>query len=223
VGNENLEAETSVNKELGLEFESGEYQASLTWFRNDYRDKVEAGRVPVGTVDFTQGSATRVANVFQWSNIPRAVVEGFEGNLKMPLASSLSWNTNFTWMLQSKNKETGEPLSIIPEFTVNSTLDWQVSDPLSLQTTVTWYGRQTPGKYDYQGNVLTGDARREISPYALVGIGGNYAIDKNWSVGAGISNLFDKRLYREGNAREAGAYTYNEPGRTFYASISTSF
>src|SRR5690606_38514799 len=110
-----------------------------------------------------------------------------------------------------------------PEFTVNSTLDWQVSEPLSLQTSVTWYGRQTPGKYDYKGNELTGDARREISPYALVGIGGNYAIDKNWSVGAGISNLFDKRLYREGNAREAGAYTYNEPGRTFYANLTTRF
>lgn len=223
LGNENLDAETSVNKELGLEFESGDYHASLTWFRNDYRNKVEAGRTPVGTVNFRQGAATRVANVFQWENIPRAVVEGFEGNLKMPLATSLSWNTNFTYMLQSKNKETGEPLSIIPEFTVNSTLDWQVTDPLSLQTTVTWYGRQTPGKYDYQGNVLTGDARREISPYALVGVGGNYAISKNWSVGAGISNLFDKRLYREGNSREAGAYTYNEPGRTFYASLSTSF
>lgn len=223
VGNEQLEAETSINKELGLEFESGDYHASLTWFRNDYRDKVEAGRAPVANITANIMGTNRQVDVFQWVNIPRAVVEGFEGNLKMPLADSLSWNTNFTYMLQSKNKETGEPLSIIPEFTVNSTLDWQVSEPLSLQTTVTWYGRQTPGKYDYKGNVLSGDARREISPYALVGIGGNYAIDKNWSVGAGISNLFDKRLYREGNTREAGAYTYNEPGRTFYASISTSF
>lgn len=223
VGNDQLDAETSINKELGLEFESGDYHASLTWFRNDYRDKVEAGRTPVANITASIMGANRRVDVFQWVNIPRAVVEGFEGNLKMPLADRLTWNTNFTWMLQSKNKETGEPLSIIPEFTVNSTLDWQVSEPLSLQTSVTWYGRQTPGKYDYKGNELTGDARREISPYALVGIGGNYAIDKNWSVGAGISNLFDKRLYREGNSREAGAYTYNEPGRTFYASISTSF
>ncbi|WP_376778293.1 hypothetical protein [Stutzerimonas nitrititolerans] len=39
----------------------------------------------------------------------------------------------------------------------------------------------------------------------------------------GFSNLFDGRLYRGGNAREAGAYTYNEPGRTFFTAISTSF
>jgi len=38
-----------------------------------------------------------------------------------------------------------------------------------------------------------------------------------------FSNLCDERLYREGNAREAGAYTYNEPGRTCFTAISTSF
>ena len=223
VGDENLDAETSVNKELGLEFQSDDYHASLTWFRNDYRNKVEAGRSPIGTITANVMGNTRSAYVYQWVNIPRAVVEGFEGNLKMPLSDSLDWNTNFTYMLQSKNKETGEPLSIIPEFTVNSTLDWQVSDPLSLQATVTWYGRQTPGKYDYKGNVLTGDARREISPYALAGLSGNYKLGDGWSVGAGVSNLFDKRLYREGNAMHAGAYTYNEPGRTFYTSLSFDF
>lgn len=222
-GNDKLDAETSVNKELGIEFKRDGWVAGITYFRNDYKNKVEAGRSIVGNAVGGSSGAHAGADVFQWENVPKALVEGLEGALSVPLAASLNWNTNFTYMLQSKNKETGEPLSIIPEFTVNSTLDWQVSDPLSLQATVTWYGRQTPGKYDYQGSVLTGDARREISPYALVGIGGTYAIDKNWSVGAGINNLFDKRLYREGNAREAGAYTYNEPGRTFYASISTSF
>jgi len=39
----------------------------------------------------------------------------------------------------------------------------------------------------------------------------------------GFSNLCDERLYREGNAREAGAYTNNEPGRTCFTSFSTSF
>lgn len=40
---------------------------------------------------------------------------------------------------------------------------------------------------------------------------------------AGISNLFDKRLFREGNSLVAGANTYNEPGWTFYTSVSASF
>ena len=39
----------------------------------------------------------------------------------------------------------------------------------------------------------------------------------------GINNLFDKRVYREGAGTTAGASTYNEPGRAFYASVTTSF
>ena len=48
-------------------------------------------------------------------------------------------------------------------------------------------------------------------------------------LGAGVDNLFDKRLFRAGNAQGvvgidgAGAATYNEPGRTFYTSLTASF
>lgn len=222
-GNEGLDAETSVNKELGIEFNRDGWVAGITYFRNDYKNKIEAGRSAVGSAVGGSSSAYANADVFQWENVPKAVVEGLEGTLNVPVASNLDWNTNFTYMLQSVNKETGEPLSIIPEYTVNSSLDWQVSEPLSLRASVVWYGKQKPGKYDYQGNVLTGDARRQISPYALLGFSGSYAITRSLSVSAGVDNLFDKRLYREGNAREAGAYTYNEPGRTFYTSLSVDF
>lgn len=48
VGNPNLKAESSINKELGLEYaaDSG-FLASLTYFRNDYKNKVEAGNAPI--------------------------------------------------------------------------------------------------------------------------------------------------------------------------------
>ena len=204
MGNEDLEAETSINKELGIEFRRGEWLAGITWFRNDYKNKIESGRSAITSASGGSNPTYADADVFQWDNVPKALVEGFEGTLNVPVSEQLSWNTNFTWMLRSENRETGEPLSIIPEYTINSTLDWQVTQPLSTQATVTWYGKQSPGKLDYQGNVLTGDARREISPYALVGVSGRYAFSDNLSVTAGISNLFDKRLYREGNSNVAG-------------------
>nr|WP_232924604.1 TonB-dependent siderophore receptor [Pseudomonas cichorii] len=222
-GNDKLDAETSVNKELGIEFSNNGVAAGITYFRNDYRNKIEASREPTGRATGGTLAPFANANIVPWENIPKAVVEGLEGTLNLPLGTAVDWNTNFTYMIQSENKETGEPLSIIPKYTINSSLDWQVSDPLSLRASVVWYGRQTPGKYGYQGNVLTGDARREISPYALVGLSGSYELTKNLTIGTGINNLFDKRLYREGNAQEAGAYTYNEPGRTLFVSVSTSF
>src|SRR5690606_3797307 len=43
-GNSNLKAETSLNKELGVEYVGDDgLGASLTYFHNDYRNKVEAG------------------------------------------------------------------------------------------------------------------------------------------------------------------------------------
>lgn len=76
--------------------------------------------------------------------------EGLEGTLNVPVSDTVNWTNNVTYMLQSKNKETGERLSIIPQYTLNSTLSWQVRQDVSLQSTFTWYGKQEPKKYDYQ-------------------------------------------------------------------------
>lgn len=76
-------------------------------------------------------------DIYQWENIPKAVVEGTEGTLNVPVSQTVNWTNNITYMLQSKNKETGERLSIIPQYTLNSTLSWQAREDLSLQSTLT--------------------------------------------------------------------------------------
>ncbi|WP_368643580.1 TonB-dependent siderophore receptor [Castellaniella ginsengisoli] len=234
MGNPDLKAETSLNKELGIEFRSPEgLGASLTYFHNDYRDKIEAGRSPVSS--FVAGG--KVQNVFQWENIPRAVVQGIEGNLTWPFAQNWLWSTNFTYMIESKNKDTGEHLSTIPEYTINSTLDWQVTPAWSLRAKATVYGEQEGPKYDYYGHSLTGSATDKIPPYALFGLSTQYKVNKHFRVTAGVDNVFDKRIFRAGNAigvnltgpqsanyiHGAGAYTYNQPGRTFFMEVTSSF
>jgi len=230
LGNKDLNAETSTNKEIGLEYHDGGLLAGLTYFRNDYRNKIEAGYLPTGT------STSNVStDVYRWENVPKAVVQGLEGTLNIPLSSSVNWTNNGTYMIESKNKETGDYLSIIPKFTVNSTLSWQATEDLSMQSTMTWYGRQKPKKYNYKGEDVTGSEKHEVSPYAVFGLSGTYTVSKYVSVTAGIDNLLDKRQFRAGNAQTvgnavtnaymygAGAATYNEPGRTFYMSLNTHF
>ncbi len=230
-GNKNLKAETSINKEFGVEFVQGDVVAGITYFHNSYRDKVEAGLQPVGQAVGGSGAFAN-PDIFMWDNVPRAVVEGLEGTFNIGLTPTLDWSNNLTYMLQSKNKTTGESLSVIPEFTLNSRLDWQVTSQLGLHTHVTWYGKQKPNKYDFQGVRATGEERQQLSPYALVGLGGRYALSEQFAFTAGIDNLFDKRLYRRGNGvgvgdprtiYGAGAATYNEPGRSFYTSATFSF
>jgi ferric enterobactin receptor len=229
IGNDDLEAETSINKELGVEYREGDLVAGITWFHNDYRNKIQPGTTAVAV------TTTGNRSVYQWTNISKAVVEGLEGNLRVPLARQLDWISNFTYMLESKNKSTGDYLSVIPEYTINTMLDWKIDARWGLVFSVTQYGEQKPMKYDYKGDPVTGTSANPVDPYAIASLSGSYVISKNFRMTAGVNNIFDKRQFRQGNSVSvsstpvygtsggAGAATYNEPGRTFYLSMTSSF
>lgn len=231
LGNEDLKAENSINKEIGLEFKRDGWLAGVTWFRNDYRNKIESG---MQILDQIPNGGMRT-DIYRWENVPKAVVEGLEGSLNVPVSDTVTWSNNLTWMLQSRNKETGDRLSIIPQYTLNSTLRWQVQQDVSLQSTFTWYGKQQPKKYNYKGQPATGPETSEVSPYSIVGLSANWDVNKNISLVGGVDNVFDKRQWRRGNAQTtgndrtgaymygAGAATYNESGRTWFMGINTQF
>ena len=232
-GNADLDAETSINKEIGVEWAPvNGYHASLTYFHNDYKNKIAAGYVPVGQ---TGGIGTVRSWIFQWENTPKAVVQGFEGNINVPLlgerGSVLKWNTNLTYMIENENKETGQPLSVIPEYTLNTSLDWQATRNLSLLLTGTFYGEQEPALNDANNDDRcdgeTAEAcdllRQKREAYALWGVSARYRITDKIGLGFGVNNLFDKRLFREANSSGAGAATYNEPGRAYFVSMNVGF
>ncbi|WP_392564205.1 FepA family TonB-dependent siderophore receptor [Orbus wheelerorum] len=213
VGNDDLDPEISVNKEIGLEYQYESWQASFTYFRNDYKNKIISGqtvldKIVVGNTQY---------NVTQWENSGKAVIQGLEGNLRIPLLPSLLWSNNMTYMIESKDKNTGNPLSIIPKFTINSTLEWKVNDKLNTFVNWTQYGKQKPKQYETRMGETISDV--EVGSYAQFAVGANYQIMKDWRVNLGISNLLNKQIYREAK----GASTYNEPGRFYYLATTISF
>src|SRR5690606_32739316 len=227
LGNDNLDPEISVNKELGISFARDVWAAGITYVRNDYDNKITSSNAVVGTIT-NPTDPTQYAGILQWDNAKDAVVKGREGNVGIPLlgeaGSILSWNTNFTYM-QDNSDSDGNPLSVVPKYTVNTMLDWQVTQDLSLNLTGTFYGKQEPRVLNPTKDEAVTDENqlRERDPYHIWSLGGTYVLNDNLSFGAGINNLFDKRLYREGAGTSAGANTYNEPGRSFYASVTASF
>lgn len=228
-GNAGLDPETSINKEIGIEWapDSG-YHASLTYFHNDYKDKITAGYIPVG-----ETVGVPPSRVFQWENASKAVVQGVEGNFNVPLlgdqGSVLKWTNNVTYMIDNENKTTGQPLSVVPEYTVNTSLDWQATDNLSLLLTGTFYGEQVPATRDRNNDDRCASADDPVlclaprDPYSLWSLSGRYRITDKVSFGFGVNNMFDKRLFREHNSNGAGAATYNEPGRSYFVSMNVGF
>lgn len=223
MGNGNLKPETSINKEIGLEFNKNGWQASATYFHNAYRNKIVIGDQLIAT--------SNIGNwLLQWENTPKATISGIEGNLVIPLHDTLKWSNNFTYMHKSEDYQ-GNPLSLVPKHTINSTLSWTPNERFDANLTFTHYGRTKPrgvaiNRLERDGNLRSGitpltseHSQTQVGSYGIWGVNVGYNWNKRVAVRGGISNLFDKKLYRT----TAGAQTYNEHGRAFYGSLKVSF
>ncbi|MCK9511041.1 MAG: FepA family TonB-dependent siderophore receptor [Pigmentiphaga sp.] len=222
-GNADLQPEISVNKEIGIAYDSRGWNVGATYFRNDYKNKIIADFAGQEIPDFVDGRRP-----FQWFNSGKAVVQGLEGNFNIPLLGDnghvLKLSNNFTYMIENKSKETGQPLTVIPRYTINSTLDWNINERWSAAFYATFYGKQEPRTLNTaNGTDVTGEGLNVRGAYALFGLSSGYQFTKNVYLRVGIDNLFDKRLFREDSGSASGAATYNEPGRAYWANLTVSF
>ena len=218
LGNAELENEISWNKELSFIYDDGTgLNAGLTYYHNAYDNRIGAGIERVAVDNATNRS------IFQWENQGEAIIEGLEGFVKVPVTDTVSWTTNLTGNIRSERKDNGEPLSLIPKFTMNSNVNWDITPRWNTDVGVSYYGTiEAPDV-----SVTTGDAldtlKLDRKPYAIANVSTRYNLTDGLTVGAGIKNLFDKQIKREGTGTNAGARTFNEPGRYYIFDISVDF
>ena len=212
VGNADLKPETSINKEVGIQFEKDIVNASLTWFRNDYKNKITSGDEVVGTT--TVGSTTY--HLLEWTNIPKALIQGLEGSVSLDFGN-INWTNNFTYMMDSVNKTTGNPLSVVPNYTINSIFNYDITDQMDVNFVYTQYGRQKPRQFAETRNTTMNT--KSVPSYGIAGINVGYKFTDQFSGRLGVSNLFDEQLVRNNDLNQ----TYNEPGRAYYASLKYAF
>lgn len=222
-GNADLAPEISINKEIGVGYNRSGWNAGLAYFHNDYSNKIIADMGTQAVPDMvTVGGST--FRPFRWVNTGKAVVRGIEGNLNIPLygesGNTLRLTNNLTSMFENKNVATGQPLSIIPDYTINSMLEWNPSRMLSLMPTAAFYGRQQPPTWDTGTNAQrAGDQLTSVDPYAILGMNIGFTL-RGTSARLGVNNLANTRRFREAVGNAQGAATYNEPGRSFFLTVT---
>jgi ferric enterobactin receptor len=238
-GNPDLKPEISINKEIGIAYQNDlGWAASITYFHNDYQNKIMAGEV-------FEGLNAAGQKIFNWENSGPATVSGLEGSVTVPVMENLTWTTNFTKILTSEremmrrdaagNFSTGKTqLSLVPQHTINTSLRWEAIEGLGLTVGATHYGKTEAATINVRGIEIAPEDRIARKAYTLVNISADYEVNDNVSFSAGVNNLFDKRLFATGGAVQSesangsgtnasNANTFNEPGRSYWLSLKAKF
>ncbi|OLU27478.1 TonB-dependent receptor [Pseudomonas sp. PA15(2017)] len=194
-GNPNLRPETSTNKEIGVSYDSDGWEAGLTYFHTDFKDKIEYA--PLG---FFQGRWWTMLE-----NADKARTRGWEGTLRVPvLDERVTWRTNATYMLESRNLSTGRDLISSPKLSLYSAIDWQVNDRFATELSAQHAGKQRGMGTDF------------VKSYTTYDLNANWAVNNWLKLNAGVQNLLDKDL-------RDGSTSFYVPGRAYFLGATTYF
>ena len=99
---------------------------------------------------------------------------------------NLKLNNNATYFLKAKNEDTGNTLLTTSKLTINSSLNWQPTDPLNIDLSAQYLGKQ------YLTETTTTSSMQK--PHTIVNLASNYKVNDKLIVRGGFINLFDKKL-----------------------------
>ncbi|WP_432698205.1 ligand-gated channel protein [Marinobacterium sp. YM272] len=210
-GNPDLEAETSLNKEIALYYNGfNAVDASLTLFHNSFDDKIT--RITCPTSICTDGANQFGADPTYRVNVDEAVTRGVEISLDMALTDRLDLSTTYTYTdsEQKTGEYKGEPLTQLPRHLFSANLDWQASDTLTHWTRLTYRGRESQPVSGPSQDAIVAPSSTQLD----TGLG--YQLNAQASLKAGIYNLFDEEIgYDE--------YGYVADGRRYWMALNINF
>lgn len=215
-GNPDLQPETSTSYEIGFGFDNDRLGSGLTYFYTDFNDKILSTAVrhlPNSQIDPTyQARYPYGVYYVSYINAESAVTEGLEGSFNLRLNDSLSWKNSATFIIQSKNEDTGEALIETPKLSWYTALEASLREQLSLELNAQYIGTQ------YVTSVEQG-AQTYLSPYWLLGLNANYRFNEHLTLRAGVNNLLDEEL----DATDSSDDYYTLEGRAFFLGLSATF
>lgn len=249
-GNDKLKPEASINLELGLAYQGERLSGTLTYFHNDYRNRIEAGTnrrhsentyTPDGLLDLLS------IDIYRWVNVRKTLLEGLEGSVQWDITDTLQWNNAFSYMhrFETFDKDlsnayytaaientinegrASDLIAVLPKYTLVSNLSWQASPALMLSVTGSFYGKQKPAQLN-EHNVGDGYFAQDLGrddrqAYMILDFAASYDWSRYMTVSAGVKNMLDRRLYRLGNANSYNLASVRGAGANTYNEPGRAF
>ncbi|WP_313140641.1 TonB-dependent hemoglobin/transferrin/lactoferrin family receptor [Stenotrophomonas sp.] len=246
--NPDLDAERSLNLELGWRYQSDRLRLGVSVFRDKYSNFIDTAQfvADAGTqYSTTTRGVTTVTNGYTYTmpiNRGNVEVKGVEAEGMWLLADD--WLARVAYSYNEGSDNDGEPLaSIIPAKAVGGLTYNAPSRRWSVTANVTHQQRKDPS--DYGRSITNGSYGVEVVPvyaykareYTLLDVFGSYAITPKINLTAGVYNVFNKEYYLWNRVRTAGAGTaifqgatspdgigrWSQPGRNVRFTLSYDF
>ncbi|MBL8271308.1 TonB-dependent hemoglobin/transferrin/lactoferrin family receptor [Steroidobacter sp.] len=245
VSNPNLEAEDSLNAELGYRWQSESHALGISLFRDKYSNFVETTtfiqnpdrqyRTCVGTnCTVTQGN-----EYFMPANAGEVTVKGVEVEGRWLITQQ--WSARLAWAYSEGEKKNGDPLpSIVP---ATGVLGLRYDSPTQRWSLTGNISHAEAKKLEDATLTESNDFFQSLVPdylsdaYTTLDLFGELEIIKGLKLNAGVYNVFDEkyklwprvRYVHEGTTTLYGYVTgdgigrYTEPGRNFRVSLAWQF
>ncbi|WMJ69438.1 TonB-dependent hemoglobin/transferrin/lactoferrin family receptor [Stenotrophomonas sp. 24(2023)] len=246
--NPDLDAERSLNLELGWRYQSDRLRLGVSAFRDKYSNFIDSAQfvADAGTAySKIVGGKPVVTDGYTYTmpiNRGEVVVKGVEVEGMWLLADD--WLARVAYSYNEGKDNDGQPLaSIIPAKAVAGLTYTAPSRRWSLTANVTHQDRKDPA--DYGKSVTNSSYGAEVVPvyaskareYTLLDIFGSYDLTPRLHLTAGVYNVFDKEYYLWNRVRTAGAGTaifqgatsavgigrWSQPGRNVRFTVSYDF
>jgi len=207
-----LKPQTSVDKELGVQWQSPTSSARLTWYRYDLTNEIQ-----YNPINFT--------NV----NLDPTRRQGIELEGHHDLTPALTLDGNVTWMQAKFRSGTvngvdlaGNTVPLVPKWMANLGATWRPMDKLFISLSGQYVGKAR------MDNDQANEFDKQLDDYFLVNSKVGYDFTKNISGTLAVNNLFDRQYatygIRSGSTGATGAYNlYPAAGRNVQASLTIRY
>lgn len=201
IGNSNLKPESSMSYELGSLWEKGAFNAHVTAFYTDFKDKIEKPRICTESRRLVKDcyyDGIGYQGIWQYQNIDKAKLYGVElaTGYRFNDVAGLKLNYTYNQSEQKTGTNKGYPLNNMPKHRVNAHFDWDVLPQLNVWT-----------KWKYRSQTLeTLNARtgqtNAYKGYHLFDMGGTYKFSDALNADFAVNNVANKQI----SSAEHGKY-----------------